>query len=109
MKSRTKAALYCWFLGFFGIHRFYLGYSLIGIIQLLTFGGFGIWWFVDFVRLITGSLRPVDYEEFDEIFFGSEWMGTQLKQQLLDNKEYQDAVNAGDKDASKLRKLHFSI
>ena len=82
MKSRTKAVLYCFFLGFLGIHRFYLGYTLIGIIQFLTVGGFLIWMIVDFVRLITGSLRPVDYEEFDEIFFGSEWMGTQLKQQV---------------------------
>jgi rRNA maturation protein Nop10 len=32
-------------------------------------------------------------------------MGTQLKQQLLDYKEYQDAVKAGDKDAAKASKL----
>jgi hypothetical protein len=104
-KSRTKAVLDCMFLGFLGIHRFYLGYRLIGIIQFLTGGGFLIWMIVDFVRLITGSLRPVDYEEFDETFFGSEWMGTQLKQQLLDCKEYQDAVNAGDKAGAKASEL----
>ncbi len=27
------------FFGSLGIHRFYLGYTLIGVIQLLTFGG----------------------------------------------------------------------
>ena len=58
MKSRTTAILLCFFLGIFGIHRFYLGYTLIGIIQLLTGGGFFAWALVDFLRLITGSLGP---------------------------------------------------
>ena len=43
MKSKLTAILLCYFLGNLGIHRFYLGYTLIGIIQLLTFGGFLIW------------------------------------------------------------------
>ena len=87
MKSKTTAILLCFFLGFFGIHRFYLGYTKIGIIQFLTGGGFLIWVLVDFLRLITGSLSPPDFE----------WLGSRLKQQLLDDKEYQDAVEAGDK------------
>jgi len=58
MKSRTTAILLCFFLGFFGIHRFYLGYTKIGIIQFLTVGGFGIWALFDFLRLFTGSLGP---------------------------------------------------
>ena len=31
------------FVGYLGIHRFYTGNILIGIIQLITGGGFGIW------------------------------------------------------------------
>ena len=58
MKSKTTAILLCFFLGFFGIHRFYLGYTLIGIIQFLTGGGIVVWALVDFLRLITGSLGP---------------------------------------------------
>ena len=77
MKSRTTAILLCWFLGFFGIHRFYLGYGGIGLIQLLTFGGGTIWTFVDFIRLITGSLSDSDG-----------WW-SRLNQQLLEDKEYQ--------------------
>ncbi|MDP6431278.1 MAG: TM2 domain-containing protein [SAR324 cluster bacterium] len=57
MKSKITAILLCFFLGGLGIHRFYLGYTLIGVIQLLTFGGFLIWAIVDFSRLITGSLK----------------------------------------------------
>ena len=58
MKSKTTAILLCFFLGFLGIHRFYLGYTKIGIIQFLTGGGFFVWALVDFLRLITGSLGP---------------------------------------------------
>ena len=64
MKSKTTAILLCFFLGALGIHRFYLGHTLIGVIQLLTIGGFGFWALVDFVRLITGSL-PVNSVEAD--------------------------------------------
>jgi len=50
------AALLCFFLGGLGIHRFYLGYTTIGIIQLLTGGGCGIWVLIDFIRILTGDL-----------------------------------------------------
>ena len=57
MKSKLTAILLCFFLGSLGIHRFYLGYTLIGVIQLLTFGGLLIWVIVDLIRLIIGSLK----------------------------------------------------
>ena len=63
MKSKLTTILLCFFLGSLGIHRFYLGYTLIGVIQLLTFGGFLIWVIVDLIRLIIGSLK--DYEDND--------------------------------------------
>ena len=56
MESKLTAILLCFFLGSLGIHRFYLGYTIIGVIQLLTFGGFLIWVIVDLIRLIIGSL-----------------------------------------------------
>ena len=57
-KSQLVAGLLCFFLGGLGIHRFYLGYIGIGVIQLLTGGLFGIWTLIDLIRIIIGSLQP---------------------------------------------------
>lgn len=57
-KSQLVALLLCAFLGGLGIHRFYLGYTWQGIVQLLTGGACGVWTLIDFIRIITGSLVP---------------------------------------------------
>jgi len=51
------ALLLCLFFGGLGIHRFYLGYTWQGIVQLLTAGGCGIWALIDFIRILTGDLQ----------------------------------------------------
>ena len=56
--NQTVAVLLCFFLGAIGVHRFYLGDTLIGVIQLLTLGGLGIWVLIDFIRLLIGDLGP---------------------------------------------------
>ena len=55
------------FVGTFGIHRFYLGYIGIGIIQLLTLGGLGIWSLIDLIRIAIGDLTPKD-GDYDKTF-----------------------------------------
>ena len=67
-KSQLVALLLCIFLGGLGIHRFYLGYYVIGVIQLLTAGGCGIWWLIDLIRLIMGDLKPADGSDYKDAF-----------------------------------------
>jgi TM2 domain-containing membrane protein YozV len=59
-KSRLVTLLLCWFLGLFGVHRFYVGKTGTGILQLLTLGGLGIWALIDFVMIIVGSFTDAD-------------------------------------------------
>lgn len=49
--------LLCFFLGGFGIHSFYVGKTAIGVVQLLTLGGCGIWALVDLIMIVVGSYR----------------------------------------------------
>lgn len=51
-KSKMTAVLLCFFLGWLGAHRFYVGKIGTGIIQLFTVGGCGIWSIIDFIYLI---------------------------------------------------------
>lgn len=59
-KSYVAAILLAAFLGGLGIHRFYLGYTWQGVVQLLTLGGLGIWTLIDFIRIIIKDLNPKD-------------------------------------------------
>lgn len=49
--------LLCWFLGVFGVHRFYTGFTALGVIQLLTLGGCGIWTLIDFIIIASGNYK----------------------------------------------------
>lgn len=57
-KSQLVALLLCLIVGGLGIHRFYLGYTWQGVVQLLTGGGCGIWALIDLIRIIIGDLGP---------------------------------------------------
>lgn len=59
-KSGVTALLLCFFFGVLGVHRFYVGKTGSGIVQLVTAGGFGIWTLVDFVMIATGKFTDCD-------------------------------------------------
>lgn len=54
-KSFTVTLILALFLGYLGVHRFYTGHTGIGIIQLITIGGCGIWSLIDIIMIISGS------------------------------------------------------
>ena len=65
MKSKIVALILSIFLGELGIDRFYLGYIGLGILKLITFGGFGIWYFIDIILIAPGKLKPKDGSEYE--------------------------------------------
>ena len=43
-----------------GIHSFYAGKTVIGVIQLITLGGCGIWALVDFIMIVCGNYKDAE-------------------------------------------------
>jgi|AntAceMinimDraft_15_1070371.scaffolds.fasta_scaffold37486_2 TM2 domain-containing membrane protein YozV len=41
------------FFGCIGVDRFIMGHVGLGILKLLTFGGFSIWWLIDLILIGT--------------------------------------------------------
>jgi TM2 domain-containing membrane protein YozV len=65
--SQKRAFLLSGFLGIFGAHRFYLGYTNMGLFQMFTLGGFFILSFIDMLNIKHGKLKPKngDYGTID--------------------------------------------
>ena len=54
-KRRPPMFLLAPFLGFLGIHRFYVGKMGTGVAMLLTGGGLGIWALIDIIMILVGA------------------------------------------------------
>lgn len=59
-KEWLVALLISFFVGWFGIDRFYLGYTGLGILKLITLGGCGIWYLIDLIQIAMGNLNDSD-------------------------------------------------
>ncbi len=61
-KSKLGAFLLSFFIGGLGADWYYLsagdsGYIAAGVFKMLTLGGVGIWWIVDWIRILTNSFK----------------------------------------------------
>jgi TM2 domain-containing membrane protein YozV len=65
-KRILPAFLLCFLLGVFGAHRFYAGKIGTGLLELITFGGFGIWWLIDLILIVTGSFKDRDGQKITQ-------------------------------------------
>ncbi len=58
--SRLAALLLCFFLGWLGVHRFYVGKVGTGVAMIFTLGGLGIWTLIDFIMIIVGGFTDAE-------------------------------------------------
>lgn len=49
------AFLLCFFFGWLGGHRYYVGKVGTGVLMLCTFGGLGLWVLIDLIMIIVGA------------------------------------------------------
>ena len=56
-KSRLTSLLLWIFFGAFSAHRFYAGKIGTAILQMFTFGGFGIWLLIDGIMIVAGAFK----------------------------------------------------
>ena len=70
MKDKTTAIILSALLGGLGVDRFYLGYTGMGVLKLLTGGVFGVMWIIDIINIANGTLQPADGSGYASENFG---------------------------------------
>lgn len=56
------------FLGAWGVDRFYIGSTGVGVAKLLTCGGFGVWTIIDWF-LISGATKEQNYNKLQTYLY----------------------------------------
>ncbi len=68
LKDTQTSLLISIFLGAYGIDRFYIGDTGIGVGKLLTCGGLGIWTIVDWF-MIQKATRQKNFEKIQQFLY----------------------------------------
>ena len=89
MKDKTTAIILSALLGGLGVDRFYLGYTGMGVLKLLTGGCFGILWIIDIINIASGKLQPADGSGYAEGNGGN-------VQQAANSSPYEDLKNLAE-------------
>lgn len=55
--TRLPIIILCFFFGWLGIHRFFVGKVGTGVLMLCTLGGLGIWIMIDLILIACGEFR----------------------------------------------------
>lgn len=64
-RSYPVTLILCFLLGGLGVHRFYTGYIGLGVLQLLTAGGCGIWYLIDLLSIVFGKYKDSNGQELE--------------------------------------------
>jgi hypothetical protein len=83
-RSRAVTLALGGLFGFVGAHRFYVGKTGSGILQICTLGGLGVWWMADVILIAAGSFRDVH--------------GRRVKYWTEDEAEYHSVAGGADAD-----------
>ena len=65
-KRWMTALLLSLFLGGLGVDRFYLGYTGLGVLKLITVGGCGIWALIDIILIAMGKMKDSNGNELEK-------------------------------------------
>ena len=94
-KSHTTTIILSVLLGGLGIDRFYLGYTGLGVLKLLTCGCLGILYIIDIVNIATKKLQPDDGLGYEEDYQRNLLYG-QINQTQTTNTQHSSNISAAD-------------
>lgn len=90
MKDKTTAIILSALLGGLGVDRFYLGYTGMGVLKLLTGGVFGVMWIIDIINIANGKLQPADGSGYS-----TENFGTSIQSKITKSDPYEELRKLG--------------